>query len=192
MSHILIGVTGFAGSGKDTFSDELVLHHNFVKLEFARKIKEILSDLYDVPIQSFYDRVLKNTSHMVLGGLTPREACQRIGTEGFRNMISRSTWVNYLIRHANEVIGGGSSVVVSDVRFPDEFARLKEMGAIMVGIERRDSESHRHESEVHVTELIKQCDHVIANDKSLENYMIKIADFCNSVTCQKNKGVMKI
>ena len=60
MKNMIIGITGYAGSGKDTLADFLIENNQFKKLEFAKKIKEILSDLYDVPIEYFYDRLLKN------------------------------------------------------------------------------------------------------------------------------------
>lgn len=167
----LVGVTGHANAGKDTFSDALVANSGFIKLEFAGKLKEILSDLYDIPLYWFYDRHLKNAPHPNLYGISPRNAAQRIGTEGFRNLIGASTWIDYVKRR---IANADGPVVVSDIRFPDERDMIKEMGGIIVGIPREDIEVYHHESEVHVPALIGEADIVLLNNGTLNEYNFNI------------------
>lgn len=172
MKPQLIGITGHANAGKDTFADELVTHHDFVKMEFARKLKEIISDLYDVPLSDFYDRTLKNTPHPNLYDNTPREAAQRIGTEGFRNLIGASTWIDYLKR---QIVKSDSLIVISDVRFPDEFDMIVEMGGTIIGISRDDVEYYLHESEAQVHALIAKADIIVSNKDTLDKYRVNIS-----------------
>jgi len=169
---IIVAITGYAGSGKDTFAGALS-GRGFVQMEFAKKIKEILSDLYDVPLSFFYDRLLKNAPHPNLGGKTPRQAAQLIGTEGFRNLISRDTWVRYLERKIESEVSRGKNVVVSDLRFMEEYEMLARHRAVFVGVSRGDSEKHDHESEKHIPVLIARSMFAIRNDGSLEEFLKK-------------------
>jgi hypothetical protein len=43
---MIIGISGLAGSGKDTCADFLVRDHNFVKVSFADPMKRICMDVY--------------------------------------------------------------------------------------------------------------------------------------------------
>lgn len=43
---MIIGISGLAGSGKDTAADSLVLGHGYVKLSFADPLKRIARDVY--------------------------------------------------------------------------------------------------------------------------------------------------
>lgn len=61
----VIGLVGRAGAGKDTVAgywvDELIKRGKKVKcFAFADKLKEIISEAYDVPLVNFYNRELKN------------------------------------------------------------------------------------------------------------------------------------
>ncbi len=57
----LIGLTGPAGSGKDTVADFLVAKHGFTKLAFADKLRAEICDAYDVPVQLLLERQTKDT-----------------------------------------------------------------------------------------------------------------------------------
>ena len=67
---MLILLSGLAGCGKDTFADYLCKHHSFQKRAFADVLKREVSDLYNIPLNYFYDRDKKDTNYH---GITPRE-----------------------------------------------------------------------------------------------------------------------
>lgn len=46
MKTAIVGVTGLAGSGKDTFARRLIENHGFVKESFARRLKELCAGIY--------------------------------------------------------------------------------------------------------------------------------------------------
>lgn len=66
--NFIIGLVGRAGAGKDTVADHLVAKYGFVRIAFADKLKQIVSDLYCVPIEHFHDRELKNVPNKRLSG----------------------------------------------------------------------------------------------------------------------------
>jgi dephospho-CoA kinase len=43
---LVIGICGFQGSGKDTFSDFLVKNYDFKKITFAGATKDVLNNLF--------------------------------------------------------------------------------------------------------------------------------------------------
>ena len=47
---IIVGLSGKAGSGKDTVANYLVEKHNFTKLAFAGVLKEGMKILFDLSI----------------------------------------------------------------------------------------------------------------------------------------------
>lgn len=59
----IVGISGRAGAGKDTLAAALAEHHQLVPVAFAATLKEICAHLFDVPLQYFNDRELKNVPH---------------------------------------------------------------------------------------------------------------------------------
>lgn len=172
----LIGLLGKAGSGKDEAAKTMVVDHGFVQIAFAAKLKDILSDLYGIPRHYFEDRSLKNSPHPNLNGRTPRQSAQLIGTEGFRNLIDPSTWTNYAMRRASGFIARKASVVISDVRFREEFDAIRAAGGVIVHIDRSNGscEHYDHESERHIDDLAKEADLVIKNHGTLEDLGVAV------------------
>jgi hypothetical protein len=60
---ILIGLVGHAGAGKDTVADHLCSEYQFARFSFAGRLKEIVSEVFSVPLNHFNDRELKNAAH---------------------------------------------------------------------------------------------------------------------------------
>jgi hypothetical protein len=56
----LIALDGYAGTGKDTVAEGLVRTCGFVKVPFAKVMKEILSSVFKVPLYYFDVRALKD------------------------------------------------------------------------------------------------------------------------------------
>ena len=49
---MILGLVGFASSGKDTVADYLVRNHNFNRIAFADPLKDAASIIFDWPISS--------------------------------------------------------------------------------------------------------------------------------------------
>lgn len=58
---MIITVSGLAGSGKDTLADVLVKKHNFRKISLADSLREICSEVFDIPMSDFLDRDKKDS-----------------------------------------------------------------------------------------------------------------------------------
>lgn len=109
---MIIGISGKAGSGKDTLGSIIKkLNSSFVIKQYGAKLKEVASILCGVDPINFESQEFKNSEMPeewwkfknptpTYGGmydkLTYREFLQKIGTEALRNNVHSDVWVNAL------------------------------------------------------------------------------------------------
>lgn len=102
-----IGITGLAGSGKDTFAkflmhntgDHVISH----RVALADPLKRTASEMYGVALSNFYNRELKEEPIEMLSGMTPRTILQQFGTEVVRHM-NQDHWVNRFSKEVEDVV----------------------------------------------------------------------------------------
>lgn len=121
--RIIIGFSGYVGSGKTSLAEYYIQNHGFKRLSFADKIREIMVVL-GVPMEVLRDPELKERPHPALCGRSPREAMETIGTKWGREMMHDQFWVQQFLLASN----GKSLIVVDDVRFQNEVDTIKAMG----------------------------------------------------------------
>jgi hypothetical protein len=149
---MIIGLSGYARSGKDTIADILVKEHGFVKLAFADPMREALrrinpfievNDIQHMPL----DQALRVYSWEDLKQESPdiRGLMQRIGTEMGREMFGENIWVELAIKEANKY---KKPIVMSDTRFKNEAEAIRNSGGFVVRVERPGVEAaNSHVSE---------------------------------------------
>ena len=117
---VIIGLTGYAGSGKTLTADLLAESYGAIKVSFATALKEIANDLpvVDRLIADWGPEQAKR-DHAVV-----RETYQKLG-EGVRRVLGEYTWVDHLASRWNSPEGDlrdASLIVIDDVRYPNEAA----------------------------------------------------------------------
>jgi hypothetical protein len=135
----VIGLSGYARSGKDTAADYLVENYGYTKMSFAAPMKEALYKL-NPDIRDIGNLVLSVRQAVDLAGwegvkaLTPsiREYLQRFGTEVGRETWGQDFWVDAAINKIED----GTKVVFADVRFPNEADAIKKLGGQVWRVER--------------------------------------------------------
>lgn len=123
---MIIGLSGLAGSGKDTVANILAKKYSFVRIALADVIKRYCMELYDFSYDQLWgesklrnlpDKRYPRLNHMFGGDgtceccgesdgqcyLTPRYALQKFGGEGGRGAYE-DVWVNYTMRTANTLL----------------------------------------------------------------------------------------
>jgi len=172
---LLIGLTGLKGSGKDTAADVLILQ-GWSKVMMAGPLKDMLAALlrYQGASEHTIDRALngdfkERASDLYLRGRTPRHAMVTLGTEWGRNLISEDIWIAAAKRRIGITPG---SVVVTDVRFPNEAYMVRDLGGYLIRIERPGLEAADHPSENQV--LAMPVDLILTNDADVATLQAKI------------------
>lgn len=132
---IIIGITGYAHSGKDTASNYLYQYYlscgkrvcicalgDQLKVICCRLLKLFYN--HDANLADFYDMVKKEEDRQDLpefGGrpFKIRNLLQTIGTDICREMLYQSVWCEYIKQHYIDS-NLYDVVIVSDIRMPDE------------------------------------------------------------------------
>ena len=150
----LIGITGAAGSGKDTAAVILTLQHLYQRIAFATPIKEAVAAMLGCPVHMWEDRAWKEETIRSIGK-SPRELAQTLGTEWGRDTVKDSIWVDLAMAKWERNCEQWSldKAVFTDVRFNNEAERIREQGGIVIGIVRQTAyKVAEHSSETGVDE----------------------------------------
>lgn len=150
----IIGLCGFAGSGKSTIAEYLVEYHDFIRLSFAQSLKDVTAAAFGWPRQrlegaSSLDREWRETadpfwSEQLGRPFSPRIAFQYIGTDIFRAHIHPDFWVYTLITRINQ-LPVNSRIIIDDVRFVNERNALHGLGATFVKVRKSTFTTSEHE-----------------------------------------------
>lgn len=172
----VLGLSGWARSGKDTVADYLVETEGYVKVSFAQPIKDALLALDPMINIGGTLAHLSQSSSLTwddLKDLSPdiRPLLQKMGTEVGRNLFGEDFWVEAAISR----IPDGSKVVFSDVRFPNEAKAINSLGGEIWRIERAGvGPANDHISEHALNDY--SFDRVIKNDADLKDLYYQIEE----------------
>lgn len=167
----IIGLTGLAGSGKDSVR-AVLQQHGYTGLAFADPIRAMLRELLaSAGISSMHmtARVLKEQPIPQLG-VSYRQLAQTLGTEWGR-ALGADIWVRIATARMDEMLAntfGPMQFVISDVRFPNEEALIRQRGGQIWHVLRPGVAPVRaHESEAHAQAIA--ADYTILNNGTLED-----------------------
>ena len=187
---LIVGVSGVAGSGKTTVA-KILDPYGLVTVSLADPIKRIARDVWSFTDQQLWGsndlRNAPDPRYPRADGsfLTPRDGCQRIGTEG--RECYEYTWVDPCLRTAQQLmqesdlryraqqgllISPGAApccgVVIPDCRFLHEVQAIQAIGGIVIRIVRPEA-GLPGDAGLHVSETAQACipdshfDHVVHN-----------------------------
>lgn len=185
----LLGLCGYAQSGKDTVAQYLVGQERnpWTRVAFADKLRDMLyalnplievewGDVYEFgkaePVDRLYRQVRVkeiidehgwDMAKVAYDEI--RQLLQRLGTEAGRECINDNLWVGL----AEEKIElAGMPVVVTDCRFQNELHMIRRRGGTLVWIERDGIGAvNGHASEHSVTK--DDCDYTLPNSGTLDD-----------------------
>jgi len=139
---LLLGINGYAGSGKSELADHLIAEHGFKRVKFATPFKAALRGMWlsmgisNEEIDRMEDGDLKDLPHPMLGGTTPRDWQIHYG-EGTRERFGQNVWVDIAVRTIlNMKDAGVDRIVVDDVRKEIEGSAVQAIGGYVASIHR--------------------------------------------------------
>jgi len=168
----IIGITGKAGSGKDTLADHIVKNYGFEKKSFAGPLKKGVSELFSISMETLNDTVAKEQENPVWNK-SPRQLMQWLGTDILRKYIRDDFFIASLANDLNN--STSHRIVISDVRFDKEAEYLKYLGVPIIRIETgmrktiatMGKKEAKHSSENGISERL--IDYTIINDTTIDD-----------------------
>jgi hypothetical protein len=141
---MIIAISGLIGCGKDTAADYLVNLHEFRRESFAGNLKDAMCNIFGWDREMLEGRSKSSrewreqvdpwwAERLNIPHLTPRWILQHVGTDVIRGNFHDDMWLASL---ENKLRTTDDHIVISDVRFKNEVAMLKNLGAICVEVVR--------------------------------------------------------
>jgi hypothetical protein len=144
------------GSGKSTVAGHLATK-GFVLVPFARPLKEMaevfLRHLGCLSPDDIKRVLYQDKSALIPGvNVSGRHLLQTLGTEWGRQHISPDVWLQCWGNTARSLLRRGTSVVVDDVRFPDEADLITAIGGELWLVERPSAQQAAGDCLAHASE----------------------------------------
>ena len=141
---MILGICGLIGSGKDTIADYLVNFHEFKRDSFAGSLKDAVAFVFGWDREMLEGRTKQSrewrervdpwwSKRLNMPNLTPRWILQYWGTEVCRKGFNDDIWIASL---ENKLQNTTDNVVISDCRFSNEIAAIKNAGGKVVWVKR--------------------------------------------------------
>lgn len=151
--HLVIGLGGVPGAGKDTVADILVaVMGHAVKLSFGDVLYQEIAKAFDVPVEWLKDRTVKDTPQQALSlsycrdaGMveilksleyaqsnSPRALLQALGDA--RRQQDPAYLITRVQSDAQAALHAGQSVVVADLRKPEEIDMIEAFRGVTVRV----------------------------------------------------------
>lgn len=192
---LIVGLSGYAQSGKDSTGKVLVEEHGFTRIAFADALKGVLYDLsppLDIVGKSgtwitgsdFQGAVDAWGWEYVKANSKARVWLQRLGV-ACRDHLGPDVWVGAAFRKMDAVAPllapEYRRFVVTDVRFPNEYAAIKDRGGQMWRVQ-RDSHNppNQHVSETaldgHTFDLTINMPDYLGDEPALREHLRRVVD----------------
>ena len=189
---MIIGINGYAGSGKDTVGtilQQIDRDSHWEIKKWAGKLKQVAELLTGIPVEKFEDQEFKKTNlnkqwnDRINNPMSVRDFLQKLGTEGLRDGLHTNTWVNALMADykcvpADRAPNGWDcdNWIITDTRFPNEAQAIKDASGIIIRVTRPGiGPVNDHPSETGLNQW--KFDYEIQNDGTLENLINSVKIF---------------
>lgn len=167
---MIVGLSGYARSGKDTVAS-LLPHHT--RRAFADPMRDALYTLNPIifdhheRVSDLVDRFGWDKAKVMFPEL--RRLLQVLGTEVGRQMIDEDVWVTMATRD----LSPSDDIVFADVRFPNEAKAIKALGGTVWRINRPGNEPiNAHSSETAMDDWA--FDAILDNSGTLEDLLAQV------------------
>lgn len=179
---MIVSISGYGTSGKDTIADVLC-EEGFERLAFADKLRECVQALNPIITYKYsafnqiellrYNDLLADLGYEQAKAQFPefRGVLQRLGTDAGRRVIDDNIWVNATLN----AMDPAKNYVLTDCRFPNEAQATIDAGGVVWRVERPGvGPANEHISEVALDDW--DFDEYIVNDGTLADLADQVRD----------------
>jgi hypothetical protein len=172
---MIIGLAGYARSGKDTVANILVNDFGFERVAFADPIRDLLFELNPlVNGVRLQDMVTEYGWEITKSQIEVRRLLQNLGV-GARKTFGSNFWVDQAMRRIKS-----PNVVITDVRFKNEADWLRMNYAELWRVRRNGVTAvNNHVSEHDLDDY--PVDYVVDNEGSIEDLSTLIHERCQNL-----------
>lgn len=164
---MIIGLTGYAQSGKDTVAEYLVENHGYKRIAFADDIRELLYRMDPLVEGHYHLKTLVDSRGWDETKKIPevRRMLQSLGV-GAREVFGDNFWV---ARAMLKINGFQDNCVITDVRFRNEAKAIKQYDNAQIWRIKRDGVGavNSHISELEMDEY--KVDQILVNRGTIED-----------------------
>jgi hypothetical protein len=163
---MIIGLSGYAQSGKDSTAELLCLNYGYTRLAFADPMRQALmvinprldsiTRVSDMVEDYGWDTAKRNPE--------VRRLLQVLGTDFGRKMLGDDVWINIALSG----IKSEDKIVISDVRYPNEAEAIKKLSGSLWRINRHNHSAVNGHTSEHAMDNY-MFNHVIYNDGTLDD-----------------------
>jgi hypothetical protein len=177
--------------GKTTIAQHLEIHHGYISTSFAapmRRMTYALLRYADADGGAPHESAAEGSEFVGTPGLlhlqdkeapieslpyrpSMRHLMRTLGTEWGRQCIGPGFWTQLWERHVHKLLDNSETVVVDDLRFPEEYDAVRQMGGEIWRISRPgfdDVPAERHASDGRLMGEHYRWDRIVHNDQSRE------------------------
>jgi hypothetical protein len=158
----VIGLVGYPRSGKDAAAGQLVAHHGYHRIAFGDGVKSLL-----MATDPYYQDDLAYLERCKAEGLNnTRERLQNLG-QTLRD-FDPDFWVKTAMKKIKS-LPDDSKVIITDIRYQNEFHLVKDLGGEIVGVTRPGYGAvNDHVSEQNTATLLEHADRTVINDDTIQ------------------------
>ncbi len=174
----VIGVTGKAGSGKDTVANHLIAKYGYRREQFAYDLKRIVCETFDWDRDRMDELEYKEEKPVNPDGtfqcpgpdgegLTRRDVLIELGTNCLRDKVDQDIHVKLTARRVEPVLRAfrgqrAARIIFADVRFLNEAAAIRSWGGeiwrtVKIGGSGTSGASAAHKSETEMDLITADC-----------------------------------
>lgn len=143
---MIIGLVGLIGSGKGTVAS-MFAERGCIEDSFAAPLKDLTASIFGWPRElmegdTVESRDFRETPDLYWGrklgisNFTPRVCLQLIGTDVLRKHFDSNIWLHSLEYRIRKQSSFAPCTVISDARFKNELDLIKEMGGVVIWVQR--------------------------------------------------------
>lgn len=181
---MIIGISGYKGSGKTTLGRALKHHldderENAIIDHLAEGFKRAVQVIFGFDTDQIYGDNKETVDEF--WGVSPRWAMQTLGTEWGRVLISKDMWIKSLWVRVRGYHENGVHVIIPDIRFENEAQFVRDNGGILINILRDEvTPGDVHPSELGLTNW-SDYDYTVYNNGSIEDLLTRAEEITQSI-----------